>query len=120
MLEKIGHRFLVSLFLSIFVAINTEIMAKQKFYVVWDGAEDGVYTSWEACKEAVEGFSGAKYQSFKTEAEAEEAFELGYEKYKERENSKKTSLLSDSPEASGAAPAPAVAAHPAALHRQPG
>jgi ribonuclease HI len=47
-------------------------MAKQKFYVVWNGAEDGVYTSWEACKEAVEGFSGAKYQAFKTEAEAEE------------------------------------------------
>ena len=60
-------------------------MAKQKFYVVWNGAEDGVYTSWEACKEAVEGFSGAKYQAFKTEAEAEEAFEMGYEAWKEQE-----------------------------------
>ena len=60
-------------------------MAKQKFYVVWNGAEDGVYTSWEACKEAVEGFSGAKYQAFKTEGEAEEAFEMGYEKWKEQE-----------------------------------
>ena len=59
-------------------------MAKQKFYVVWNGAEDGVYTSWEACKEAVEGFSGAKYQAFKTEEEAEEAFEMGYERYKEQ------------------------------------
>ena len=58
-------------------------MAKQKFYVVWNGTEDGVYTSWEACKEAVEGFSGAKYQAFKTEAEAEEAFEMGYEAWKE-------------------------------------
>ena len=57
-------------------------MAKQKFYVVWNGAEDGVYTSWEACKEVVEGFPGAKYQAFKTEAEAEEAFEMGYEKFK--------------------------------------
>ena len=60
-------------------------MAKQKFYVVWNGTEDGVYTSWEACKEAVEGFSGAKYQAFKTEAEAEEAFEMGYEAWKEHE-----------------------------------
>ena len=59
-------------------------MAKQKFYVVWDGAEDGVYTTWEACKEAVEGFSGAKYQSFKTEEEAEEAFEMGYEAFQEK------------------------------------
>ena len=60
-------------------------MTKQKFYVVWNGAEDGVYTSWEACKEAVEGFSGAKYQAFKTEEEAEEAFEMGWEAYKEKQ-----------------------------------
>ncbi|MBR0046731.1 MAG: ribonuclease H family protein [Bacteroidaceae bacterium] len=59
-------------------------MAKQKFYVVWDGAEDGVYTSWEACQQAVSGYSGAKYKAFKTEAEAEEAFEMGYERYKEQ------------------------------------
>jgi ribonuclease HI len=59
-------------------------MPKQKFYVVWNGAEDGVYTSWDACREAVEGFSGAKYQAFKTEAEAEEAFEIGYEGFREK------------------------------------
>jgi len=59
-------------------------MAKQKFYVVWDGAEDGVYTSWEACKEAVSGFSGAKYKAFKTEAEAEDAFEMGYEAHQKK------------------------------------
>ena len=59
-------------------------MPKQKFYVVWNGAEDGVYTSWDACREAVEGFSGAKYQSFKTEAEAEEAFEMGYEAFRKK------------------------------------
>ena len=58
---------------------------KTKVLVVWNGTEDGVYTSWEACKEAVEGFSGAKYQAFKTEAEAEEAFEMGYEAWKEHE-----------------------------------
>ena len=56
-------------------------MAKQKYYVVWNGTEDGIYTSWEACQEAVEGFSGAKYKSFKTEREAEDAFEMGYENY---------------------------------------
>ena len=67
-------------------------MAKQKFYVVWDGAEDGVYTSWEACQQAVCGFSGAKYKAFKTEEEAEEAFEMGYEKYKESEDAKKSEV----------------------------
>ena len=59
-------------------------MAKQKFYVVWNGAEDGIYTSWEACEAAVKGFSGAKYQAFKTEAEAEEAFEMGYDEWKKK------------------------------------
>ena len=61
-------------------------MAKQKFYVVWDGAEDGVYTSWEACQEAVKGYSNAKYKAFKSEEEAEEAYERGYEAWKERQD----------------------------------
>lgn len=56
-------------------------MEKQKFYVVWNGVEDGIYTSWEACKKAVSGFSNAKYKSFKTKHEAEEAFAMGYEAY---------------------------------------
>ena len=59
-------------------------MSKQKYYVVWNGVEDGVYTTWEACKQAVEGFSGAKYMSFKDETEAEAAFAMGYEAYKEK------------------------------------
>ena len=69
-------------------------MAKQKFYVVWDGVEDGVYTSWEACQEAVKGFSNAKYKSFKTEAEAEEAFALGYDAWKDIEKQKETVVSS--------------------------
>ena len=69
-------------------------MAKQKFYVVWDGVEDGVYTSWEACQEAVKGFSNAKYKSFKTEAEAEEAFALGYDAWKDIEKQKETAVSS--------------------------
>ena len=56
-------------------------MAKQKYYVVWNGPSPGVYSSWEACQEAVSGVSGAKYKSFKTQAEAEDAFEMGEEEY---------------------------------------
>lgn len=56
-------------------------MAKQKYYVVWNGPSPGVYSSWEACQEAVNGVSGAKYKSFKTETEAEDAFEMGEETY---------------------------------------
>jgi len=62
---------------------------KQKFYVVWDGAEDGVFTSWEACQEAVSGYSNAKYKSFKSEEAAEEAFAMGWEAYKEKEEQEK-------------------------------
>lgn len=59
-------------------------MSKQKYYVVWEGVEDGVYTTWDACQEAVRGFSGAKYMAFKDEDEAEEAYAMGYEAYMER------------------------------------
>ena len=58
-------------------------MAKQKYYVVWNGPSPGVYSSWEACQEAVSGVSGAKYKSFKSQAEAEDAFEMGEEAYEE-------------------------------------
>lgn len=58
-------------------------MAKQKYYVVWNGPSPGVYSSWEACQEVVNGVSGAKYKSFKTLSEAEDAFEMGEEAYAE-------------------------------------
>lgn len=84
-------------------------MAKQKFYVVWDGAEDGVYTSWEACQEAVKGYSNAKYKSFKTEAEAEEAFEMGYEEWKKKEEEQSSSSSqNEKPENSATQPQPST------------
>ena len=49
-------------------------MAKQKFYVVWKGIEQGVYGSWDECKRRVENFDGALYKSFPTKAFAEEAY----------------------------------------------
>lgn len=52
---------------------------KQKFYVVWEGTETGVFTSWDACKRAISGYSGAKYKSFENKAQAEYAFEGVYE-----------------------------------------
>ncbi|TMO68906.1 viroplasmin family protein [Pseudoalteromonas aurantia] len=48
-------------------------MAK-KYYVVWKGHQSGIFTTWLACKAQVDGFSGAKYKSFPTLAEAEQAF----------------------------------------------
>lgn len=48
-------------------------MAKQKFYVVWEGVTPGVYTSWTDCQLQIKGYEGAKYKSFDTREEAEHA-----------------------------------------------
>lgn len=61
-------------------------LMKQKFYVVWQGAETGIFTSWEECKSKVIGHVGAKYKSFKTLVEAQEAFDMGFDAYKELKN----------------------------------
>lgn len=54
-------------------------MAKKlKFYVVWDGVKPGVYNSWNECKKQVDGYEGAKYKSFDSEALANEAFHSSY------------------------------------------
>lgn len=45
-----------------------------KFYVVWRGAEPGIYTSWADCERQVKGFDGAVFKAFRTEAEAREAY----------------------------------------------
>ena len=56
-------------------------MTKKKWYVVWVGKKPGVYTTWDETKEQVHGVQGAKYQSFKTEWAANEAFESGPETF---------------------------------------
>jgi ribonuclease HI len=48
-------------------------MAKNKFFVVWEGKEPGIYRSWEECKRQIHGYGGALYKGFATEAEAREA-----------------------------------------------
>lgn len=37
-------------------------MAKQKYYVVWDGVTPGIYTSWTECQLQVKGYDSAKYK----------------------------------------------------------
>lgn len=66
---------------------------KQKYYVVWSGLKPGIYTSWEACKIQVMGFEGAKYKSFSTREEAEEAFSQSYESVRERKGKKNLDQL---------------------------
>jgi ribonuclease HI len=49
-------------------------LAKQKFYVVWNGLQTGIFTSWKECERQVKGVEGAKYKSFDTREEAERAY----------------------------------------------
>ena len=48
--------------------------SKSKYYVVWVGQNPGIYNSWADCQAQIKGFPNARYKSFKSKAEAEEAF----------------------------------------------
>jgi ribonuclease HI len=56
-----------------------------KFYVVWEGFETGIFTSWEVCKLKIQNYPNAKYKSFKSLDEAKDALNMGffgYQKHK--------------------------------------
>uniref|UniRef100_A0A6C0EA56 Ribonuclease H n=1 Tax=viral metagenome TaxID=1070528 RepID=A0A6C0EA56_9ZZZZ len=44
---------------------------KEKFYAVKVGRLKGIYTTWNSCKEQVDGYVGSKYKSFKNRLDAE-------------------------------------------------
>lgn len=50
---------------------------KTKYYVVWAGQKPGIYRTWAECELHIKGFTGARYQSFESEAAARKAFEEG-------------------------------------------
>ena len=65
-------------------------MVKQrKYYVVWQGVTPGVYDNWADCKKQVDSFHDAKYKSFETIEEANEAFGKDYSEYTKRRPSNK-------------------------------
>ena len=51
---------------------------KSKFYVVWEGHEPGVYTSWGDCQKQTKNYPNAKFKSFPTRQAAESAFHGDY------------------------------------------
>ena len=50
---------------------------KKKWYVVWVGANPGIYETWAECKAQIQGYPNAKYKSFETMQEAQTAFRGG-------------------------------------------
>jgi len=63
-------------------------MSKRKFYVVWKGRKTGVFTSWDVCKQQIDGFEGAQYKSFSYLEEAEIASKGNYNDYKGKNTQK--------------------------------
>ncbi|HEV7716129.1 MAG TPA: ribonuclease H family protein [Steroidobacteraceae bacterium] len=51
-------------------------MAK-KFYVIWAGRKTGVFTDWPTAHGHVDKFPGARFKSFNSQAEADQAFRGG-------------------------------------------
>ncbi|GAE82638.1 ribonuclease H1 domain-containing protein [Bacteroides reticulotermitis] len=72
-------------------------MAKQKFYVVWEGVTPGVYTSWTDCQLQIKGYEGAKYKSFDTREEAERAISSSPYAYIGKNAKKKTQTPTTDP-----------------------
>lgn len=65
-------------------------MAKKKIYAVRKGKKTGLFYTWDECKQAVHGYSGAEYKSFLTKEEAEEFLNIGRKKTEEK--SRNTSI----------------------------
>lgn len=70
--------------------MTSRVVAKEKYYVVWQGRKPGIYESWADCREQVHGAEGASYKSFPTRAEAQAAYEAGAPARQQR---KKTTIV---------------------------
>lgn len=51
---------------------------KTKFYVVWQGRQTGVFTDWKECEAQIKGFEDARYKSFDSLQDAENAIQRNY------------------------------------------
>lgn len=70
---------------------------KQKYYVVWNGRNTGIFDTWELCKNSIDGFVGAQYKSFETISEAEWAMKQKPEKilYAKNSTTKTSEIIPD-------------------------
>lgn len=54
---------------------------KKKYYVVWAGWDTGVFDNWEDAQQQINGFKGAKFKSFETQAAAINAYRGNPDEY---------------------------------------
>jgi ribonuclease HI len=51
---------------------------KQKYYVIWEGHQKGIFDTWAETEKNIKGFPNAQYKSFESRAEAEAASKKNY------------------------------------------
>ena len=56
------------------IILTLSYMAKQKYYVVWEGKEPGVYDNWKDCERQIQNHDGAIYKSFVDKDLAQKAY----------------------------------------------
>jgi ribonuclease HI len=71
-------------------------MAKNKYYVVWEGSKPGIYDTWSECQAQTNGYPQAKFKAYQSEAEAQVAFKEGWKKHWGKSNSTKSKSESNS------------------------
>lgn len=52
-----------------------------KYYVVWEGVESGIFSTWQECKLKIQNYPNAKYKSFPSLEEAKDAYAMGFYGY---------------------------------------
>ena len=70
----------------------------KKYYVVWAGVNPGIYESWTECELQTKGFAGARYKSFATRQEAEEALAASPDDYRKPASSSRQPRPTSSPD----------------------
>jgi len=68
-------------------------MAKNKYYAVRKGNNPGIYTNWDDCKKAVDGYSGAEYKGFSTKEDAEKYLGISKPHSDEKEELKDSAAI---------------------------
>ncbi len=53
----------------------------KKWYVVWEWRETGIFDNWEDCKNSVNWYFNAKFKSFSSLQEAEDAFQKNCQEF---------------------------------------
>lgn len=94
--------------------------SKNKYYVVWQGCTPGVYDSWDACKQQIEGCKGALYKGFPDQASAEAAFAKGFTGFEKKDAVPKVDMsqVSEQPVSPAIAVDAACAGNPGKMEYQ--